>query len=568
MNKINIKKKILKIKKKIKIYSYFYFYKNKSIISDKKYDFLIKKLELLEKKYPLFKKKNSPTRNINYNFLNLFKKKKHNFPMLSIKNTYLYKDIKNYLKKIKKIYKNIKYCIELKIDGMAISLIYENNYLIKSLTRGNGIYGENITKNILNIKNIPKKIISKEKIKNLEIRGELYINKKNFLKINKNKNFSNSRNLVSGTIRQSNINIIKDRKLSFIAYDIIINNNRKIFISQSNSLKKLKNIGFNISPKYKILNNINEINKYYIYINKNRKKINFDIDGIVIKINNKYIQEKIGNNNKYIKWCIAWKFNSVEKKTKIKKIKFNIGKNGIIVPIIKVKPINIGGIIIKNVNLYNLNYLYKLKINIKDIVIIKRSYDVIPKIIKVIKNNNNFYKITKCPSCKKKINIKKKIPKCKYGVKCKEQFKNILIHFTSKKAFNIIGLGKNIIKKLIKYNIIKNIYDIFNISIKKIIKIPQINIKLAKKLIYSINLSKKKVKLNNIIYSLSIPYIGEYTSINISKKIKKFKKFIYLKKKKLIKMNFLNKKKIVSIYKYIKKNKKLLKKIYKILSIN
>ncbi len=566
MNINKIKKKILKIKRKIKIFSYYYFYKNKSIISDENYDILLKKLEKLEKKYPFLKSKNSPTKKIYYKFIKNFPIKKHNIPMLSIKNFYSFNKICKYINRIKKKHKIKNFCCELKIDGMAISLIYKNNILYKSLTRGNGLYGENVIKNIKYINSIPKYINSKDKIYNLEIRGEIYISKKNFLKINKNKKFSNSRNIVSGTIRNLNKKIIRKRKLSFIAYDIIINNNRKNFLTQYESLKKIKKLGFKIDNKTKVIDNINNIKKYYNKIKKIKKKIKFDIDGIVIKINNKFIQEKIKNNNKYIKWCISWKFKSKKKISKVKNIIFKMSKNGTIIPIIIIKKIKIQGTKIKKINLYNLNFLNKTKINIGDNVLIERSGNVIPKIIKIIKKNSKKYLIKKCPFCKKKININEKIPKCYYN-KCYEKLINNIIFFCSKEAFNIIGLGKNIIKKLIKYKCIKNIIDIFKISKYKLIKIPKIKDKLSNKIIKSINIAKKKVKLHNIINSLSIPNIGKYYSIKISKNIKCLKNFIKLNKKNIFCLKNINKKKKKIIINYLKKKKniKFLKKLNKIL---
>ncbi len=566
MNINKIKKKIIKLKKKINKFSYYYFYKNKNIISDEKYDFLVKKLEILEKKYPKLKLKNSPTKKIYYKFIKNFSIKKHNIPMLSIKNFYSYNEIYKYLNKLKKIYKINNFCCELKIDGVAISLIYKNNYLNQALTRGNGIYGENIIKNIKYINSIPKNLKLKDKIENLEIRGEIYISKKNFIKINKNKKFSNNRNIVSGTIRQSNNKKIKNRKLSFIGYDIIINNNRKNFLTQYKSLKKIKKIGFNIEKKTILCNNIYDIKKYYKNIEKTKKYINFNIDGIVIKINNKFIQEKIKNNNKYAKWCIAWKFKNKKKITKVKNIIFEITKDGIIIPIIIIKKIKIEGVIIKKINLYNLNFLKKTKININDYVIVERSGNVIPKIIKIIKKNKKKYNINKCPFCKKKINIYEKIPKC-YNKKCFEKIKKNIIHFTSKNSFNIIGLGKNIIKKLIKYKYISSPLDIFKISKKKLIKIPKIKNKLANKIIKSINISKKNIKLYNIINSLSIPNIGIYTSKKINKNIKYFKNFIKLNKKNIKYINNISKKKKTLIINYLnnKNNINFLKKLNKIL---
>ncbi len=566
---LKIKKKILKLKKKILWYEFNYFIKNKNIISNEKYDFLIKKLEKLENKYPTLKTNNSPTKNINYKFLKTFSIKKHNINMLSIKNIYSYKELYKYVKKIKKIYNTKIFCCELKIDGIAISLLYENNYLIKALTRGNGKYGEDITKNIKCIKCIPKNINIKEKFRNLEIRGEIFISKKEFININKKNIFSNSRNITSGTIRQSNKDLIKKRNLSFVGYDIYINYQKKNLILQNKCLKKIKKLGFYIDKNTKICNNILKIKNFYKKIKKNRKIFNFEIDGIVIKVNNINIQKKLGNNNKYIKWAIAWKFPSKKSYTKILNIKYKVSKNGTIIPIANIKTTYINGIKIKNINLYNLNYLSKLSLSINNKIIIERSGDVIPKLYRIIKCKNNKIKIpNKCPYCKSKINIKEKLPKC-FNLNCYKKIENIIINFISKKGFNIINFGKKTIKKLIKYKYIKNILDIFYISKKKLIKIPGIKNKLANKIILSIKLSIKNIKLNNLIYSLSIPYIGISTSKKISKKIKTFNNFIKIKKNNLIKIKKLEKYKINSIIKYIKNknNINILKKIKKIINI-
>ncbi len=564
-----IKKKIEKLKKKINKYSYYYFNKNKNLISDKKYDFLIKKLEKIEKKYPKLNSVKSPTKNIYYKFLRQFKISKHKIPMLSIKSEYSIKKIYKYIKKIKKIYPKIKFCCELKIDGVAISLIYKKNYLYKSLTRGNGIYGENVTKNIKVIKSIPKKIKKKINYKQLEIRGEIFTKKKNFNYINKKKVFSNSRNFTSGTIRLSNKNIIKKRKLSFIGYDLIINNKRNFFSKQSESLKILNSIGFKIDNKKIITSSFKKIINFYKKIKNQREKINFEIDGIVIKINNKNIQEKIKYNNKYIKWAIAWKFFPQKKITILKKIKYKIGKNGIITPIGIIKPINIGGVNIKKINLYNLNFLNKLNINLKDKIIIERSGDVIPKIYKIIHNQKNtkINIINKCPSCKKKIDINVKQPKCNLGLTCPKQLEKILVNFTSKNGFNIPNIGPKIIKKLIKYKYINCISDILRLKKKNLLTIPKIKLKLANKIINSIKYSINKIKTENFIYSLSIPNIGISTSKYLSKKIKKIKKFINFKNQKNIKINKLKYKSIIN-YLNNKNNLKQIKILINIIKKN
>ncbi len=552
-----IKKKIKKLKSKINKYSFYYFNKNKSLINDEKYDFLIKKLEKLEKKYPLFKKKTSPTININYKLLKQFKKKKHNIKMLSIKNEYSTKKIYKYINKIRKKYSKIKFSCELKIDGIALSILYKNNYLYRALTRGNGIYGEDITKNIKFIKSIPEYLKKKNIKKYLEVRGEIFIKKKDFIHLNKKKKFSSSRNLTSGTIRLQNKKILKKRKLSFIGYDININNDRTYFSKQSKCLKKIKKIGFKIDKNTLITKSFKKIVNFYKKIKKNRKNIGFDIDGIVIKINNKKIQNNIKNNRKYIKWAIAWKFPSEKKVTKLIDIKYKVGKNGIITPIGIINTININGTNINNINLYNLKYLKTSNINIQDYIIVEKSGDVIPKIYKILKNkknkNNTLNIIKKCPSCKKKINIYKNKPKCFNNLKCPQQFTKTIINFISKNGFNIINLGSNIVKKLIKYKYIKCIPDIFKITKKQLMSIPKIKYKLAKKILYSINYSKNNIKIKNLIYSLSIPYIGISTSEKISKSITKFKKFIFLNKNKK-KIQNISKLKYKSIINYLNNN--------------
>ncbi len=564
MTNNNIKKKILKLKKKIKKYYNYYFNKNKSLIKDEKYDLLIKKFNKLNKKYNKKKKIKNTYYKINKNF----KKEKHKIPMLSIKSIYTFNELNKFTNKIKKLYKEKKFCCELKIDGIAISLIYKKNKLYKSITRGNSIYGENITKNIKQIKSIPKLINNKKKINKIEIRGELFIKKKNFNKINKNNKYSNCRNYTSGSIKILNKKKIKKRKLSFLAYDLIINNNKKIIKSQWKTLKKIKKLGFKIEKNTIICNNIKKIKNFFLLINKKRKKIKFDIDGIVIKINNKLLQNKINNNINYYKWCIAIKFTSKKKTSKVKKIKFNLGKTGIIIPIIIIKPIYINGIKIKKINLFNLKYYKKFNIKIKDKILIEYKGDVIPKIIKIIKTNkkNKFINIKYCPNCKKKINFKINIPKC-YNLKCKKKKINLINNFCSKNGFNIQNISSKTIKYFIKKKIIKKDIDILKLKKKKLKNLFKFKKKKIKNIINSINLSIKNIKLKNIIYSLSIPNIGIKNSINISKNIKNLKNLINIKKN-INKIKNINKKNILNIKKYFKnkKNIKKIKKIYKIIN--
>ncbi len=569
MKKKKIEKIIIELEKKIEKYSFYYFNLNKSIIDDEKYDFLIKKLKYLKKKYLI---KTNNIININKTKLNKYTpKKKHNIPMLSIDNIYHIDEFKKYIYKYKKKInkKNIEFCCELKIDGLAISLIYKNNKLIRGLTKGNYIYGENVTDNIKKIENIPKILKTKKNINYLEVRGEIFISKKIFSTINKKNYFSNPRNLVSGTIRQSNSKKIKERNLLFIGYDLIKNKKNRIFISKQNKcLEKIKKLGFSIEKNTKICNSIKEINYFYNkIINKN---FDYEIDGIVIKINDRKFQELIGYNSKYIKWCIALKFPSKIKKTKIKNIIFKTGKTGIITPIAEINPIEFEGVNIKKVNLYNLKYLSKLNLSLKDEVFVERRGNVIPKIIKIEKkNNNNIILPDKCPSCNKKILFNKKIPKCYSNLECPDQLKNVIKNLSSKNGFNIKGLGKNIIYKLIKKKYITSIESIFNLNYKNLIKIYNIKKKIAKKILLSINKSKN-INLKNFIFSLSIPGIGIFTSNCLSIYFKYINNFLNSNIDNLKKIKNIGIKKAIIINNYLnnKINIKNIKKILKKIKIN
>ncbi len=575
MNKKKNYKKILYLEKKIKKYSFYYFNLNKNLISNEEYDYLLRKLQIFKKRY----QKKKYTQNINMLLNNKFKKKKHNIPMLSIKSIFSIIELKKYINIINKKFDSQKFCCELKIDGIAISLIYIKNKLKYALTKGNNIYGENVLNNIKKIQNIPKYLNIKINFEYLEIRGEIFISKKNFLILNKkNKNnkkkiFSNTRNLVSGSIKQINNENIKERNLSFIGYDIILNKkNRLICLNQFKSLYFIKKLGFNISRYTKIYSTLNEIINFFKKINKIRNHIFYPIDGIVIKINNKKIQEKINSNKNYVKWAIALKFTPKSKITKLKNINFQIGKYGTIIPIAIIDKINISGVNISKINLYNLNFLKKLSLSINDKLLIVRSGDVIPKISKIIKSNkeNKILIPKNCPSCNIKINFKNKIPKCNSNLKCPEQLINKIKTLTSKEGFNITGIGPKLIKLLIKYKYIIHITDIFYLKIEQLIKIPKIKYKLAKKIINSINKSLKNIKLHNIIYSLSIPNIGKHTCYILSKNFKTLKKFALCTLNDLQKIKKLNKKKINNIVQYLKcfTNLKLIKKLLIILTIN
>ncbi|BBA85355.1 DNA ligase [endosymbiont of Sipalinus gigas] len=574
--KNTIYKKINLLKKKIRKLEYNYYINNKSIVSDYNYDLLINKLINLENKYPKLCTNNSPTKKI-YDTTFFNKKKIKNYhikPMLSIKNTYCIKDIINFDKNIHRKLNinnnlNITYCCEVKIDGIALSIVYKNGKLIKATTRGNGLIGEDVTKNISGINNIPLLFNNIKHIPNIiEIRGEIYISNIDFNKLKlKNKKICNSRNLVSGFIRKHNIEEENKKYLNFINYGIGYTDNINTD-SHYCILKYNEKLGLKIDINNKLCNSIKDVINYINSFNIIKKNIEYQTDGIVIKVNSIKLQNILGVSYKYPNWLISYKFTPEKKITKLIDIIYEISKNGIITPIGILLPIIIDGSKIKKISLFNINYIKKIDIMIGDYVYIKKSGNVIPNIESVLiekrKNNLELKKveiIKNCPSCKNNIESINNTFKCISDVyECKSKLKSYIFHFVSKNSFSIYGLGKRLIELFVNENIINDEIDIFNLHNKI-----NINNKLKKNIIESINKSKNIV-FYKFIYSLNIKNIGIQTAINISKKYKSIYELIEFENNKDFLLKVVNKKTINNILTFFK-NSKNIEKIKKLIKI-
>ncbi|MCV2502073.1 MAG: NAD-dependent DNA ligase LigA [Candidatus Lightella neohaematopini] len=517
-----IKRKIISIRKLINYWNYLYYVKNKPIVSDYEYDQAVKELILLENYRPDLITSESPTQKINVNIKNFHNSIHHISPMLSFDSIYKYNDLINFDNKIRNIFKvdRIVYCCEPKIDGVAVSILYENGKLKYAVTRGNGYIGENITNNILNISSIPLSIENNiTKIPSLlEIRGEV------FLIRNNKSNLLNERNNVAGALRKSNLDVSDKKLLGFYCYSADIISKELFFDYHYNLLQYLKLYKIPINKYISCFTNTKDIIKFYHDMHKKKALLNFNTDGIVIKINSFAMQKKLGVTNKIHKWAIAYKFPSHEKITTVKNIVYQVGRTGVITPVAKLSMINIAGANITSASLHNFNEIEKLNIMINDTVIVSRIGDVIPKITKVLlyKRNSNAIKIkipNKCPVCNSvtKYNSNKTKLICTGKLNCSAQFTELVKHFVSKNAVNIPGLGNKLISKLINNNIISNLIDIFYLKEVDLIKISGINHRLAKKIICEIKQSKKNINLPNFIYSLGINGVGIVTSILLSK---------------------------------------------------
>ncbi|QJC33941.1 NAD-dependent DNA ligase LigA [Enterobacteriaceae endosymbiont of Donacia cinerea] len=575
------KKKIIKLRKIITNYNYRYYILNNSDILDYQYDKLLIKLVKLENLYPYLKNKYSPTQLVGskYKSFIFFKKKNHKIPMLSLNNVFSEYDLfKNFFSPIKKIIHKSNFCCELKFDGIAINLLYKNGYLVSAITRGDGFFGENITQNILQIKNIPHILKGKNLPKNLEIRGEIFITKKNFKilnqkQLNKTKLFSNTRSATLGILKlNKNINTKILNLLNFFSYGIgFIDKN--FFLSQQEILKKLKHYGIPICNHTKIYSSYYKIINFYKYYKKNRHLLPYNIDGIVIKINNIKQQNIFGHTNRAPKWAIAYKFPSQEKLTLLKKVTFQIGRTGILTPIANFHTVNINGVNISFATLYNINEIKRLDLKIGDNIVIQRCGDVIPKITNVIINKHSIKKrknilIPKiCPSCNSILKKKKNnILYCTSELFCKSQLKAYLKHFISKNAINISFIGEKLIDKLVDKNLIKSSVDLLNLNIFTLSKVDYLGNKSIKKILKFLK-KKQKITFSRFLFSLGIPEVGIVTSNIISFFFKTLEDFLNTNITKLQNITNIGKKTSLNILNYIKKKhniniiQNLLKKI-------
>ena len=543
MNKDKIIKDYkIKIRELIKNNKYYYE-DNKPRIDDQEYDKLKNKILLLEKEYPFLRDSNSPSLKVGHKPSKNFKKVTHKVPMLSLGNAFSENDLNNFEKKILNYindYKleDIEYSAEPKIDGISASVIYKDGIFIKGLSRGDGKEGEDITENLKTISDIPQKISYKNFPSEIDIRGEVFIKNSDFVTLNDR--FANPRNAASGSLRQKDPKKTEKIPLKFIAYTYGFENGMN-FKKQSEFLEHLSLWGFKTNPLNKVLKGIKNLMKNYTEIEKKRSEIDFDIDGIVYKVNDFKLQNRLGYVANAPRWAIAHKFSANKGVSKILDIDIQIGRTGALTPVAKIKPINIGGVLVSNASLHNEDEIDRKDIRINDYVVVERAGDVIPHIVSVEinKRSNDTKKFlfpTLCPSCGSKTikeynNITKKkdaVRRCSSeGFECEKVAIEKIKHFVSKEAFNIDGFGKKIVEKFWDLKLVRYPQDIFKLDYSKIEKLDGWGDLSVNNLKYSID-QKKKISLDRFIYALGIRHIGIETAKLISKHVKTSKNFLNL----------------------------------------
>ena len=511
-----IKEEISKLVSLLNKYSYDYYVEDNPQISDTEYDTLYKQLEKLEKKYPELILENSPTQRVGDRVLDEFEKIRHKVPMLSLSNTFSTEDLKDFDSRIKKLIPDnkVEYICELKIDGLAISINYENGKLVSAATRGDGTIGEDVTDNIKTIFSIPKVL---KDSRSFEVRGEVYLPRKSFdlLNAEREKNnevlFANPRNAAAGSLRQLDSKITAKRRLSAFIYSIVGENT---IDSQENALNTAITYNLPVNPNFKLCQNIYEVIDYINYWSEHKNDLPYDIDGIVIKVNSYATQEEIGYTQKSPRWATAYKFPEEELATKLLDVELSVGRTGIITPVAILDPIVISGSTVSKASLHNKDIIDELDIHIGDMVVVKKAGEIIPKVVRVVKELRTEGTIkytmpTSCPSCKEQTYVRENDPftRCK-NPDCPDQNIRKIIHFASREAINIEGLGEKVVATLYEQGLISHTIDLFSLDREKLISLERMGEKSVDNLLNAIEASKES-SLDKVIFALGILNVGK-----------------------------------------------------------
>ena len=553
--KNEIIKKFKKLVSNLKIHNTLYYTGDSPKISDAEYDDLKRQILRLETKYSYLKKIESIRNIVGAKPSNKFKKVKHLIPMLSLSNAFNEKNMRDFLKKINnflnKNESNIELIAEPKIDGISATLIYENGNLTKGISRGDGYIGEDILENLKTIKELPKKIVSNDFPELLEIRCEIYIGKKDFVAIKDN--FANPRNAAGGSLRQKNPLETKKIPLKYFAYGLG-SVKPLIFKTQLDFLKKISKWKFTTNSLSKKINNFTEIETQHKKIDQLRSSLDYDIDGLVYKVNDLELQNRLGNTSNSPRWAIAYKFSAEKATTKIKDITIQVGRTGALTPVAKVEPVTVGGVVVSNTTLHNEEEIIRKDIRVGDYISIQRAGDVIPQVVSVDiskrdKSSKKYIFPNKClcgantkKELSKSTNKQDAVRRCFKGYDCKFIAKEKLKHIVSKEAFNIDGFGKKVIEQFWDLNLIKEPSDIFGLDYDKIKNLEgwgELSINNLKKAIEK----SQKISLNKFIYSIGIRHIGQENAKILSSffgSIKEFSKLFEAKNRKKILVNLVD----------------------------
>ena len=542
-----------------------YYNQDSPEIEDFEYDNLMKELIKLEEENPELKRNDSPSNRVGGKPLDKFEQVVHKVPMLSLSNAYSWEDLKDFDSRVREaVGADVEYVVEFKIDGLSVGLNYNNGIFESGATRGNGIVGENITKNLMTIKNIPLNIDEKGE---LTVRGEVYISKKDFEEINKIQEeqdqplYANPRNLAAGSLRQLDSKLTAKRPLDIFIFNLE-DINSKQFKTHSESLEYLKQQGFHVSPEFKVFKTMDEIIEYIKYWTEHREDLGFGIDGMVIKVNNLAQREQMGYTAKSPRWAIAYKFPAERKETKLLDIVVEVGRTGTITPTAVLEPIRLAGTTVSRATLHNEDYINEKDIKINDTVLVQKAGDIIPQVVEVIKEKRTGEEIEfkmpeECPVCgEPTVRLEGEAAVKCINISCPAQIRRGIIHFASREAMDIDGLGESIITLLLKQDLIKDISDLYYLKKEQISVLERMGDKSATNLINAINKSKEN-DLWRFINGLGIKLIGTKAAKILASEFKDLDKLMNATEQELINLEEFGQTMADSVVEFFKEEKNI-----------
>ena len=522
---MNVKEQINSLRSELHKLNYNYYVLDDSSVSDYDFDLRLKELKKLEDLHPEFYDSNSPTVRVGGDITKNFSTIVHNFPMYSLDNSYSIEDLYDWEKRIKKIIENnIEYTCELKYDGASISLSYVDGKFVKAITRGDGIQGDDVTANIKTIPTVPL-VLQGNFIKNFDIRGEIVMPIEGFKKLNSKRlsngeePFKNPRNTASGSLKLQDSKEVSKRPLECLLYSVVESSGT--IKSQFESLEIAKKWGFNVSNEIKLAKSIEEVFEFIKYWEFNRNNLPFEIDGVVIKVNDTNQQNELGFTSKFPRWAISYKFKPEQSSTILKNISYQVGRTGSITPVANFEPIDLAGTIVKRASLHNSDFINKMDIRINDTVFVEKGGDIIPKIVKVdlskrsVSSEKTIY-INHCPECNSELkrNEDEANHYCLNFNFCQPQVSGRIQHFISRKAMDIDGLGAETVNLLVENNLIKNYSDLYRLKIEDVIGLDRMAQKSSENLISGVLLSKE-ISFDRVLYGLGIRHVG----VTVAKKL-------------------------------------------------
>ena len=552
MTKEEAKKRIDELRKLLHYHNYRYYVLDDPVISDAEYDAMMEELKKLEKEFPEFYDPNSPTVKVGGAALNKFEKVEHKIPMLSLEDGFSDEEIVEFDRKVKRFLglnpdDVIDYSVEPKFDGLSINLIYENGQLSIASTRGDGLIGENVTQNIRTIRNLPLVLPVDNPPEYLDLQGEVLLEKDEFKRINEERLkeglplFANPRNAAAGSVRQLNPKETAKRNLIMILYYIRdIKGFPKNISRQSEALKLLKELGFPTSDLNRLCHGIDEAINYKKELEEKRDTLPYELDGVVLKVDRFDYQRQLGNTTKSPRWAIAFKFPAQQATTKIKDIEVNVGRTGILTPVAILEPVNIGGVVVSRASLHTMDEIEKKDIMIGDTVFVQRAGDVIPEVVKVVKDlrdgtQKKFKMPDRCPVCGSKVVKDGAYYRCS-NINCPKVLKESIKHFVSRKAMNIDGFGDKIIEQLVDKGIVKDVSDIYKLDKETLMGLDRVGEKLAENLITAIKRSKGTT-FAKFIYALGIRHVGEFVAKLLAERFKNLENLKKATKEELLEID-------------------------------